>query len=143
MKPAILLGFNGIYDNTLEYTLPILNSKGLECTIFINDSQTLSSSELNSVIMYRSSYLDIGQFGCNPNKELLLEDDNYREQYIALSNIKSYLQTNLIHTPISYSAPYGDLRPITAELLKDLGYIHLRSSEITLFCLKNYIQSVI
>lgn len=129
MKPAILLGFNGIYDNTLEYTLPILNSKGLECTIFINDSQTLSSSELNSVIMYRSSYLDIGQFGCNPNKELLLEDDNYREQYIALGNIKSYLQTNLIYTPISYSAPYGDLRPITAELLKDLGYKIVKTGE--------------
>lgn len=129
MKPAVLLGFNGIYDNTLEYTLPILNSKGLECTIFVNDSQTLSGSELDSVIMYRSSYLDIGQFGCNPNKELLLEDNNYREQYLALKNIKTYLQSNLVYSPISYSAPYGNLRPITVELLRDLGYKIVKTGE--------------
>lgn len=129
MKPAVLLGFNGIYDNTFEYTLPILNSKGLECTIFLNDSQTLSSSELDSIIMYRSSYLDIGQFGCNPNKELLLEDDNYREQYVALKNIKSYLQGNMIYNPISYSAPYGNLRPITVDLIRDIGYKIAKTGE--------------
>lgn len=129
MKPTLLLGFNGIYDNTFDYTLPILSSKGLECTIFLNDSQTLSSSEMNSLMMYHSSYLDIGQFGCSPNKELLLIDDNYREQYNALKNIKSHLQTNYVYSPIAYSAPYGDLRPITVNLLRDLGYKIAKTGE--------------
>lgn len=129
IKPTLLLGFNGIYDNTFEYTLPMLKSRGLQCSIFINNSSTLSNSNLDSMIMYRLGYLDIGQFGCNPDKELLLEDDNYREQYMALKNIRDYLQNNIIYSPISYSAPYGNIRPITAMMLKDLGYHIAKTGE--------------
>lgn len=129
IKPTLLLGFNGIYDNTFEYTLPMLKSRGLQCSIFMNNSSTLSNSNLNSMIMYRLDYLDIGQFGCNPDKELLLEDDNYREQYMALKNIRDYLQNNIIYSPISYSAPYGNIRPITAMMLKDLGYHIAKTGE--------------
>ena len=129
IKPTLLLGFNGIYDNTFEYTLPMLKSRGLQCSIFINNSSTLSNSNLDSMIMYRLDYLDIGQFGCNPDKELLLEDDNYREQYMALKNIRDYLQNNIIYSPISYSAPYGNIRPITAMMLKDLGYHIAKTGE--------------
>lgn len=129
IKPTLLLGFNGIYDNTFEYTLPMLKSRGLQCSIFMNNSSTLSNSNLDSMIMYRLDYLDIGQFGCNPDKELLLEDDNYREQYMALKNIRDYLQNNIIYSPISYSAPYGNIRPITAMMLKDLGYHIAKTGE--------------
>lgn len=129
IKPTLLLGFNGVYDNTFEYTLPMLRSRGLQCSIFMNNSSTLSNSNLDSMIMYRLDYLDIGQFGCNPDKELLLEDDNYREQYMALKNIRDYLQNNIIYSPISYSAPYGNIRPITAMMLKDLGYHIAKTGE--------------
>ena len=129
IKPTLLLGFNGIYDNTFEYTLPMLKSRGLQCSIFMNNSSTLSNTNLDSMIMYRLDYLDIGQFGCNPDKELLLEDDNYREQYMALKNIRDYLQNNIIYSPISYSAPYGNIRPITAMMLKDLGYHIAKTGE--------------
>ena len=129
IKPTLLLGFNGIYDNSFEYTLPMLRSRGLQCSIFMNNSSTLSNSNLDSMIMYRLGYLDIGQFGCNPDKELLLEDDNYREQYMALKNIRDYLQNNIIYSPISYSAPYGNIRPITAMMLKDLGYHIAKTGE--------------
>lgn len=129
IKPTLLLGFNGIYNNTFEYTLPMLKSRGLQCSIFMNNSSTLSNSNLDSMIMYRLDYLDIGQFGCNPDKELLLEDDNYREQYMALKNIRDYLQNNIIYSPISYSAPYGNIRPITAMMLKDLGYHIAKTGE--------------
>lgn len=129
IKPTLLLGFNGVYDNTFEYTLPMLRSRGLQCSIFMNNSSTLSNTNLDSMIMYRLDYLDIGQFGCNPDKELLLEDDNYREQYMALKNIRDYLQNNIIYSPISYSAPYGNIRPITAMMLKDLGYHIAKTGE--------------
>lgn len=129
VKPTLLLGFNGVYDNTFEYTLPMLRSRGLQCSVFMNNSSTLSNTNLDSMIMYRLDYLDIGQFGCNPDKELLLEDDNYREQYMALKNIRDYLQNNIIYSPISYSAPYGNIRPITAMMLKDLGYHIAKTGE--------------
>ena len=129
IQPTVLLGFNGVYDNTFEYTLPMLRSRGLQCTVFMNNSSTLSNTYLDAIIMYRLDNLDIGQFGCNPDKELLLEDNNYREQYLALKNIKDYLQNNMVYSPISYSAPYGDLRPITSLMLKDLGYHIAKTGE--------------
>lgn len=129
MKPVVLLGFNGIYDNSFEYTFPFLTSKDLDYTVFLNDSQTLSGSELDSIIMYKSSGLEIGHYGCNPNKELLLEDDNFREQYVALTNIKNYLKANMTYDPISYSAPYGNIRPITIDILRDIGYKIAKTGE--------------
>lgn len=129
IQPTILLGFNGVYDNTFEYTLPMLKSRGLPCTVFINNSNTLNNTYLDAIIMYRLDSLDIGQFGCNPDKELLLEDNNYREQYLALKNIRDYLQNNMVHSPVSYSAPYGNLRPITSKMLKDMGYHIAKTGE--------------
>lgn len=133
VKPTVLLGFNGVYDNTFDYTLPTIASRGLQCSIFMSDNKTLTNTEFDSMIMYRLSFLDIGQFGCNPDKELLLEDDNYREQYLALRNTRNYLQTNLVNNPVSYSAPYGNIRPITADMLNDLGYKIAKTGEDS-FC---------
>lgn len=122
IKPTVLLGFNGIYNDTFTYLLPFIKSNNLECSIFTNSNNTLSNTLADSLIMYRLDFLDVGQFGCSPDKELLLNDDNYREQYLALKDTKAYLQTNLINSPISYSCPYGNMRPITVGLLKDIGF---------------------
>ena len=133
MKPAILLSFNGIYDNTFEYTLPTLRSKGLDCTIFLNNSSTLSNTQIDNLIMYHLSGTDIGHFGCNPDKELLLEDNNYREQYAALKGIKEYIKNNFTYNPCSYSAPYGNLRPITSKIIRDFGY-NIAKTNASTYC---------
>ena len=133
MKPAVLLSFNGIYDNTFNYTLPVLQSKSLDCTVFMNNNNTLSNIEMDSLIMYHLDGVDIGQFGCNPDKELLLEDTNYREQYSSLRNIKDYLKNNFTYDAVAYSAPYGNLRPITSKIIRDLGY-HIAKTTDNTYC---------
>lgn len=123
MKPTVLLAFDGIYEEGVDYTYPYLTSREIPATILANNRTTFSSAILNTIVELRAKYgWDIGQYGCNPNKELLTYDDNPREQYLALKTAKEWLQTNLIYNPISYSAPYGNLRPLTVPLLKDLGY---------------------
>ena len=59
IQPTVLLGFNGVYDNTFEYTLPMLRSRGLQCTVFMNNSSTLSNTYLDAIIMYRLDNLDL------------------------------------------------------------------------------------
>lgn len=122
IKPTVLLGFNGIYNDTFTYLLPFIKSNDLECSIFTNSNNALYNALTDSLIMYRLDFLDVGQFGCSPDKELLLNDDNYREQYLALKDTKAYIQTNIVNSPISYSCPYGNMRPITVGLLKDIGF---------------------
>ena len=122
IKPTVLLGFNGVYNDTFTYLLPFMKSNDLECSVFTNSNNALSNTLTDSLIMYRLDFLDVGQYGCSPNKELLLKDDNYREQYLALKDTKAFIQTNVINSPISYSCPYGNMRPITVDLLKDIGF---------------------
>lgn len=123
MKPVVLLSFDGFYNEALNYTFPLLNSKNIPATIFLNSATTLTGDAMNQLIRQRISYgWDIGCYGCNPNKENLTEDDNYYLQYMSLVSAKQYLHDNLASNPISYSAPYGNLRSITVPILKDLGY---------------------
>lgn len=123
MKPTVLLAFNGIYEDGLTYTYPYLTTRGIPASILSNNRTTFATNVLNSIVDLRTKYnWDLGQYGCNPNKELLTEDNNSRDQYLALKNSKEWLKDNLIYNPISYSAPFGNLRPITVPLLKDLGY---------------------
>lgn len=123
MKPTVLLAFDGIYDEGLTYTYPYLTTRGIPATILSNNRTTFSRTVLEKVVELRAKYgWDLGQYGCNPNKELLTKDDNAREQYLALKTAKEWLQNNLVYNPISYSAPFGNLRPITVPLLKDMGY---------------------
>lgn len=134
MKPVVLLAFDGIYEEGIEYTYPFLTTREIPVTILANNRSTFSSSVLNEIVNLRAKHgWDIGQYGCNPNKELLTYDDNPREQYLALKNAKEWLQSNLIYNPISYSAPYGNLRPLTVPLLKDLGY-KIAKTESTGYC---------
>lgn len=123
IKPTVLLAFDGIYEEGINYTYPYLTTRGIPATILAINRTTFGRTVLEKVVELRAKYgWDLGQYGCNPNKELLTEDDNAREQYLALKTAKTWLQDNLIYNPISYSAPYGNLRPITVPLLKDLGY---------------------
>ena len=123
MKPTVLLAFDGIYEDGIGYTYPYLTTREIPATILSNNRTTFSSSILNTIVNLRAKFgWDLGQYGCNPNKELLTYDDNPREQYLGLKNAKEWLQSNLVYGPISYSAPYGNLRPITVPLLKDMGY---------------------
>lgn len=129
MKPTLLLSFDGFYDESLTYLYPYLTSRNIPFTLFLNNRTTLSNETLDALIKLRISPLcDIGVYGCNPNKEQLIEDDNYRNQYTALRTSKEWLQNNILDKPISYSAPYGNLRPITVPILKDLGYKIARTS---------------
>ncbi len=123
MKPTVLLAFDGIYEDGIGYTYPYLTTREIPATILSNNRTTFSSSILNTIVNLRAKFgWDLGQYGCNPNKELLTNDNNAREQYLALRNSKDWLRDNLVYDPISYSAPYGNLRPITVPLLKDMGY---------------------
>ena len=123
MKPTVLLAFNGIYEEGFDFAYPYLTTREIPATILANNRNTFPSSVLNGIVNLRAKYgWDIGQYGCNPNKELLTLDDNPREQYLGLMNNKEWLQANLVYNPVSYSAPYGDLRPITVPILKDLGF---------------------
>lgn len=123
MRPTLLLSFDGFYDESIPYLYPYLNSKNIPATLFLSSRTTLTNQALDSIIKLRVvNKWDIGVYGCNPNKEQLVEDDNYRNQYVALRNSRAWLQDSVLDKPVSYSAPYGNLRPITMPILKDLGY---------------------
>ena len=134
MQPTVLLAFDGIYEEGISYTYPYLTTRSIPATILANNRTTFGSAILNEIVNLRAKHgWDIGQYGCNPNKELLTYDDNPREQYLGLKNAKEWLQNNLVYDPISYSAPYGNLRPITVPLLKDMGY-KIAKVESTGYC---------
>ena len=134
MKPTVLLAFDGIYEEGIEYTYPYLTSREVPATILANNRSTFSTAVLNEIVNLRIMHgWDVGQYGCNPNKELLTYDDNPREQYLALKTAKEWLQANFIYDPISYSAPYGNLRPISVPILKDLGY-KIAKTDSTGYC---------
>lgn len=131
MKPTVLLAFDGIYEEGVSYTYPYLTNRGIPATILCNDRTTYDRPTLETIMDLRINHgWDIGQYGCNPNKERLTYDDNPREQYLALRNTMSWLNDNLISNPISYSAPYGNLRPISIPILKDLGFKIAKSNAI-------------
>lgn len=122
MKPTLLLNFNGVYDHGFEYTYPYLYSRNIPCTIFTNTGTTLSKDYKAKLCKYHYTYgWDIGSYGCNPNKELLLDGENDYEQYINLLETDEYIKT-LRANPISYSAPFGNIQDNTIRILKDIGY---------------------
>ena len=123
MKPTVMLAFDGIYEEGITYTYPYLTAREFPATILANSRQTFSNNILASVLNLRANHnWDIGQYGCHPRKETLVEDNNARDQYLLLKSTKEWLQNNLVNSPISYSAPFGNLRPSTMSMLKDLGY---------------------
>ena len=123
MKPTVILTFDGTYDNSISYLYPYMVARNIPASLLLSSARTLTAAAFDYIIGLRVSHgWDIGMYGCNPNRELLIQDDNYRNQYIALRNSKAWVQDNMVENPISYSAPYGNLRPITVPLLKDMGF---------------------
>lgn len=123
MKPTVLFAFDGTYDTAFQYQYPLMYSNGIPATVFMNDRNTWNKDYMNNICNLIYTYgWDIGDYGCNPDKELLIEDDNPREQYLALKSAKEYLTENYLEDPISYSASFGNLRPITVPILKSLGF---------------------
>lgn len=123
MKPAVILCLNGVYDESISYLYPHLLSRGIRPTIFLNQKKTLTNETIDSIMKYRLvDGWDIGLDSCHPNKEILVQDDNYRNQFVALTNSHEWLKSTLNAAPVSYSAAYGNLRPLTSSIIKELGY---------------------
>ena len=123
MKPSVLLCFNGLYDESITYLYPYLKTRDIKASVFLNARKTLTTEAIDTLLKYKIKHgWDIGLDGCHPNKELLTQDDNYRNQYTLLRNSMGWLADSITHNPVSYSAPYGNLRPITVPLIKDLGF---------------------
>lgn len=134
IKPTILLAFDGTYDTAFDYQFPLVYSNNIPATLFLNDRVTWNREYMNKICSLAYCYgWDIGDYGCNPDKELLIEDDNPRDQYLALKSAKDYLVDNYIGNPVSYSAAFGNLRPITVPILKNLGF-KIAKSQSTSLC---------
>lgn len=123
MKPVVLFAFDNFYDTAFDYQFPYLYTRGIPATVFANNKQTLTKSYMEKVAMLHYNYKwDLGNYGCNPNKEIMIEDDNPREQYMAVKDTRQWFYDNLTSNVISYAAPFGNLRPITEPILRELGF---------------------
>ena len=123
IKPTVLLAFDNLYDDAFDYQFPYLYTRGIPATLFFNDKQTLPRTYLNNVAeLYYTYGWDIGNYGCNPNKELMIEDNNVREQYMAVKETRQWIYDNFTEDVIAYAAPFGNLRPISEPMLKRLGF---------------------
>ena len=52
----------------------------------------------------------------------MIEDDNPREQYMAVKDTRQWFYDNLTSDVVSYAAPFGNLRPVTEPILRELGF---------------------
>lgn len=134
IKPTVLLCLNGTYDESITYLYPYLQTRGIKPTIFLNGKRTLTPAAEDALLGYKTRYgWDLGTDGVHPNKEIMIEDDNFRNQYTALKDTKEWIGAAMCNSPISYSAPYGNLRPITVPILRDLGY-KIAKTEASSYC---------
>lgn len=123
MKPTVMLCFDGTWDTSISYLYPFMQSKGVKGTVFLNQDRTLTPETVDNILKYKIEYgWDIGLESCHPNKDILFWDNNYRNQYMALLNGKEWLKNTIVSSPVSFSAPVGNLRPLTANILKDMGF---------------------
>lgn len=126
-KPKLLLSFNGLYDETFSYLIPYLKTRGIRGTIFINNKRDLSAETADRLMELMITHKwDIALDSCHPNKEVLSRNDNYRNQYMAIKNSHEWMRDNLLNSPSTFCGAYGDLRDITAPILKDFGYKMVR-----------------
>lgn len=145
MKPTIIFSFDGTYENSIKNAYDFMTLRNIPATVLLNDSRTIDNEEFDNLIKLRiMNGWDIGAYGTHTktiNKESLLSDDNFRNQYNGLYANREFIRENVLDNPISYSAPYGNLRPITVPLLKDLGYKIARTegdSFISIFTEKDF-----
>lgn len=131
IKPTVLLafdfGFGDIndeaYSDMFAFQYPYLYSRDIPATVFLNSKQDIPSSDMDKLAQLQFEYgWDIGAYGCTPDKDKLIRDDNARDQYKSLKVTREYISANFHDNVISYAAPYGNLRPVTVPILKDLGF---------------------
>lgn len=123
MKPTILLAFDGFYESGFDYQYPMLYTSEIPCTVFANNKKTFTKDYLEKIAMLHYVYgWDLGNDGCNPNNDLMTKDDNPREQYMAVKDTMCWISDNFTKDITSYSAPYGNLRPISVPILRELGF---------------------
>ena len=123
MRPTVLFAFDNLYDDAFDYTFPYMYTRGLPATLFVNDKQTHTKEYLNNIAKLHYQYgWEIANYGCNPNKELMIEDDNPREQYMAVKDTRQWIYDNFTSEVVSYAAPFGNLRAISEPILKELGF---------------------
>ena len=131
IKPTVLLafdfGFGDIndeaYSDMFGFQYPYLYSRDIPATIFLNSKQDIPSSDMDKLAQLQYEYgWDIGAYGCTPDKDKLIRDDNARDQYRSLKVTREYISANFHDNVVSYAAPYGNLRPVTVPILKDLGF---------------------
>ena len=123
MTPTVLFAFDDTYDGAFDYQYPVLYTNNIPATMFFNDKRTMTKDEMEKycTLVFDQGW-EIGGYGCNPNKENMTRDDNGRVQYLGLQHNLTYLRANFCNNIKSYAAPYGNLRPITVNILKDLGF---------------------
>ena len=134
MKPHIMLAFNGFYNESTTWLYPFLATRGMKPTLFLNSKRSLSPEDVDCILRYKvMNGWDIGMDGCHPNKDILIHDDNFRNQYVALRESREWVRNNLTDNPKSYSPPFGNLRQINVPLLKDLGF-NIAKAEADRYC---------
>lgn len=123
MKPVVLFAFDDFDEEGFDYGYPYLTSRNIPATIFANNKRTLTKDYINKVcdLLYTYDW-EVGCNGINPNKEYMTQDDNPSQQYQGLRNTRSWLINNFQDNIVSYSAPYGDLRPISVKILRSMGF---------------------
>lgn len=123
MKPVVLFAFDNFYEEAFDYQFPYLYSRGIPATVFANDKQTLTRTYMDNVAKLHYQYgWDLGNYGCNPNKEIMIEDDNPREQYMAVKETRQWLYDNFTEKVLAYAAPFGNMRAISEPILKEMGF---------------------
>ena len=123
MRPIVLFAFDNFYEEAFDYQFPYLYTRGIPATVFANNKQTLTRVYMDNVAKLHYQYgWDLGNYGCNPNKEIMIEDDNPREQYMAVKETRQWLYDNFTEKVISYAAPFGNMRAISEPILKEMGF---------------------
>lgn len=123
MKPTVLFAFDSFCEDAFDYEYPYLYTRGIPVTVFANNKRTLTADYISKVSQLYYMYgWDIGNDGCNPNKEIMVNDDNPREQYMAVKTTRQWIYDNFTPEVLAYSAPFGNLRPISEAILKKLGF---------------------
>lgn len=135
MTPTILFAFDHLYisktsatavnNRDFTYKFPKLYNinTDIPATIFCNDKQTLTNIEMEQLSTICNTYgWELGNYGCNPNADTMTLDDNPRQQYLCVKETRQWIVDNFIPTVNAYGAPFGNLRPVTEPILKNLGF---------------------
>lgn len=124
IRPAVLLAFDDFDVNGFDdYLYKKLGGLNIPITIFANDKQTLTREFMANMAQkhYQDGW-DLALYGCNPNKDLMISNENAWEQYVALKTSRDWFYEMFTSSVIGYAAPYDNMQPITEPILRELGF---------------------